>query len=160
MDKALSERQLPAAVKLLERYRYNEIMKTKNYTPIDDLIAQSRGVSKVKEGEPIIGAEFKIQESTEHEPNKEVERFINPRAETIKLPKDLKEAGLEEVNSTNFPNYKNIKLPIADDKVVTGLHAPITSSLRWLATFAVYLLQIAHLKLKVVHGKVVRVIRP
>ncbi len=129
----------------------------KNYTPIDGLIAKHRGVSKIKEGEPG-GADFNIQEVVEHEPNKDVKGFVEPRPETIKLPNDLKMMGLEEVNTTKFPTYQNIKLPIADEKIVAGLHAPITSSLRWLATFALYLLRLAHLKLKTVHGKVVRVI--
>ena len=116
-----------------------------------------------KEGEPgpaITESSDEIQEVAEHEPDAETESFISPRSNTIKLPPDLVKLGVQSSNSSNnFPTYKNIKLPISDDKVITGLHAPISSSLRWLATFAVYLLAKAHLGLKVVKGHVVRVLK-
>ena len=49
--------------------------------------------------------------------------------------------------------------PLSDEKIVTGLHAPVTSSLRWLATLAEYLLKMMHVQLKVVSGRVIRVFR-
>ena len=136
-----------------------------NYTAIDDLIKknqpQSVPVSHSKEGEPVRKADgaFEIGEVVEHEPSKEVKPFITVKHETIKLPPDLSEIGLKAVETTDFPTYKNIKLPLADEEVMTGLHAPITTSLRWLATLAWYLLLQAHLTLRIVHGKVVRVAR-
>lgn len=137
----------------------------KNFTSIHDLIKKHRttpsasSVSHSKEVEP--AADFsQIKEVVEHEPEEEVEKFVTPRAETIKLPPELKKLGLQPATTTKFPTYQNIKLPLSDEKVIVGSHAPITSSLRWLATFAMYLLAQAHLGLKVVHGKVVRVLRP
>ncbi len=134
----------------------------KNFTSIHDLIKKHRtsasSVSYSKEAEP--AADFgQIKEVVEHEPEEEVEKFVSPRAETIKLPPELKKLGLQEVATTKFPSYQNIKLPISDEKVIVGTHAPITSSLRWLATFAQYLLARAHLGLKVIHGKVVRILK-
>ncbi|OGK26517.1 hypothetical protein A3C28_03145 [Candidatus Roizmanbacteria bacterium RIFCSPHIGHO2_02_FULL_39_9] len=85
--------------------------------------------------------------------------YVEIKAESIELPPDLKKLGLQTTSSSSFPSYQNIKLPITDDKIVAGLNSPITSSLRWLATFALYLLQQAHLTLKVIHGKVVRVVK-
>jgi hypothetical protein len=102
---------------------------------------------------------FEIKEVVEHKAEEEVRPFVSPRHETIELPPDLKKLGLQSVSSTQFPSYKNIKLPLSDEKIVVGLHAPVTSSIRWLATFAVYLLARAHLGLKIVHGKVIRVLR-
>ncbi len=139
-------------------------MKPKNFTPIDDLIKkyQSTVVSYSKESEPVIKKSEmeEIKEVVEFEVNdKEVQRFISPRAETIKLPPDLKKLGLQPATTINFPSYQNIKLPISDEKIITGLHAPVTSSLRWLATLAIYLLKKAHLQLKFIHGKVIRVIK-
>ncbi|MBI2641268.1 hypothetical protein HYW87_01570 [Candidatus Roizmanbacteria bacterium] len=138
-------------------------MTPQNFTAIDDLVKkkQIQPTSKPKEFEPTPASEkkYEIKENAEHQPTKEVQPFVQPRAETIELPPDLKKMGLHAVSTTQFPTQQNITLPISDDKIVSGLHAPITSSLRWLATFAVYLLKQVHLTLKVVHGHVVRVMR-
>lgn len=139
-------------------------MSQQNYTPIDDLVKkylqEKQAISYHKESAPPRKSEVsQIQEVVEHEPDKEVKPFISIRQETIKLPDILKQFGLQPVSATNFPNYQNVKLPISDDKVLKGLHAPITSSLRWLATLAMYILLKAHLTLRLAHGKVVRVIR-
>jgi len=133
---------------------YNQIMSKKNYTPIDDLL----GAGLPKEAEPI-ATEFEIKEPVEHSPEEEVRPFVSPRAETIELPPDLKKLGLQAVSHSQFPSYKNIKLPLSDEKIVVGQKAPITSSIRWLATFALYILAQAHLGLKVVHGHVIRVLK-
>lgn len=139
-------------------------MKIINYTPIDDLIKKIKqvgGAATTKEGEPILASKdtTTIKESVEHEPDKDVKPFVKIRPESIKLPPDLMSIGLQQASSSQFTSYKNIKLPISDDKIVSGLHAPITSSLRWLAVFAIYLLQQAHLTLKMIHGHAVRIIR-
>lgn len=137
-----------------------------NFTMIDDLLKKHKknntddeGISLPKEAEPISAEKFEVKEVVEHKIEDEVRPFVSPRQETIELPPDLKKMGLQATSSSQFSSYQNIKLPISDEKVVVGLHAPITSSLRWLATLAVYLLARVHLGLKVVHGKVIRVLR-
>jgi len=136
-------------------------MTTQNYTVIDDLIKKdgSTPISLPKEIEPIPQHEIEIQEMVEHEPEKEVAPFINKRAETIHLPPDLKKLGVQSSTTSQFSSYQNIKTPLADDKIMSGMHAPINSSLRWLATLALYILKRAHLGLKIVHGHVVRFVR-
>lgn len=138
-------------------------MFAQNFTPIDDLIKklQQASVSLPKEAEPIPGPSesLHLQESVEHEPSDEVTPYVQPRAESIKLPSDLTMIGLQPVSATQFSSYKNIKLPISDEKIIKGLHEPITSSYRWLAEFAVFVLRQSHLALRVVHGKIIRVIR-
>lgn len=134
---------------------------TDNFTAIDDLLKKMKkddNVSFPKESEPI-GKEFEIKELVEHNPEEEVRPFVSPRAETIELPPDLKKLGLQAVSNSSFPSYKNIKLPLSDEKIIVGQKAPITSSIRWLATFALYILAQAHLGLKVVHGRVIRVLK-
>ena len=84
---------------------------------------------------------------------------VQVRPETVKLPSDLKQVGVLANNLSRFSTFQNIKTPLADDKVLTGLHAPITSSLRWLATLTMYILRQAHVGLKEIHGKTVRVIK-
>lgn len=138
-----------------------------NFTKIDDVLKKNNlstsSQSISKEGEPVVAKKeitSEIQEVVEHEPDAEVESFVSPRSDSIKLPPDLAKMGVQSSNNSNdFPAYKNVKLPISDDKVISGLHAPLSSSLRWLATFAIYLLARAHLGLKVVKGHVVRVLR-
>jgi len=135
---------------------------TDNFTPIDKLVKKHQEDKKVslhKEAEPATSEKFEIKEVVEHKVEEEVRPYLSPRHETIELPPDLKQFGLQPAATTQFPAYQNIKLPISDEKVVVGLHAPVTSSLRWLATLAIYLLARVHLGLKVVHGKVVRVLK-
>ncbi|KKP87141.1 MAG: hypothetical protein UR89_C0006G0017 [Candidatus Roizmanbacteria bacterium GW2011_GWA2_35_8] len=135
-------------------------MAQKNFTSIDKLVEKkNRSISLPKEAEPMSSEKFNIQEAVEHEPDQEVEKFVNPRSESIELPPDLKRLGLQQTTTTKFPTFQNIKLPISDEKVMVGLHAPINTSIRWLATFALYLLARAHLGLKIIHGKVVRVFK-
>lgn len=138
-------------------------MSAQNFTPIDDLIKKMQPPSAglPKEAEPILGPSesLHLQESVEHEPSEEVKPYVQPRAESIKLPGDLTMIGLQPVSSSQFSSYKNIKLPISDEKIIKGLHEPITSSYRWLAEFAVFVLRQAHLALRVVHGKIIRVIQ-
>lgn len=137
-------------------------MADKNYTPIDKLVKKYKDTDRVslpKEAEPISAEKFEIKEVVEHKPEEEIGPYISPRAETIELPQDLRKLGLQPVQSTKFPGYKNIKLPLSDEKIIVGQKAPITSSLRWLATLALYILGQAHLGLKVIHGHVIRVLK-
>lgn len=141
-----------------------------NFTNIDDLVQKYKSnnhvsdsydeeISLPKEAEPISSEKIEIKEVVEPQVDKEVRPFVSPRKETIELPPDLKKLGLQPTSTTQFNNYQNIKLPLSDEKIIVGLKAPITSSLRWLATLAVYLLAKAHLSLKVIHGKVVRIFK-
>lgn len=137
-------------------------MTDNNFTPIKNPVKKNtvnRPVSFPKEAEPVAAEKFEIKEVVEHKTEEEVRPFVSPRADTIELPPDLKKMGLSSTGQSQFTGYKNVKLPLADEKIVVGLHAPVTSSLRWLATFAVYLLAQAHMRLKIVHGKVVRILR-
>lgn len=147
-------------------------MSPKNYTPIDDLVkeykksfnpAQDKTKGRPKEAEPFARKreKYEIKEVVEHkaELDEEVRPYIKVRPETIDLPEDLKNMGLQASTSSDFPSYQNIKLPMSDEKIIAGLHQPVTASVRWLATLMEYLLKQAHLVLKVVNGKVVRVIK-
>ena len=134
-------------------------MTKKNFTSIKDLLEKNKRVSLPKEAEPIAAEKFEIKEPSEDNIEEEVRPFVSPRAETIGLPPDLKKMGLQAVSQSQFSDYKNIKLPISDEKIVVGQKAPITSSIRWLAAFALYILAQAHLGLKVVHGHVIRVLK-
>ncbi|OGK09948.1 hypothetical protein A2767_01040 [Candidatus Roizmanbacteria bacterium RIFCSPHIGHO2_01_FULL_35_10] len=143
-------------------------MTPKNYTPIDELVKKHRrsfavktAISSPKEAEPFAGKKekYEIKEVVEHKIDEEVKPFVQVRAETIELPDDFKKMGLRATTVTEFPNYQNIKLHLSDDRIIAGLKQPITSSIRWFATLAEYILKQAHLVLKVINGKVIRVIK-
>lgn len=133
-------------------------MSVKNYTPIDHLVNPTTlSVSKETEPSTMLNEPLKIHEITEQkEVHKSVKNHIEVKKENIELTPELEKAGLETTKTTQFPNYEEIHLPISDEKIIVGLHQPITSSFRWLATLAIYILKQAHFTLKVVHGKVIR----
>lgn len=139
-------------------------MAAKNYTPIDHLLKKAKETSSApplfKEAEPVRRVErhVEIDEVGEHEPEEKVKPFVESRREIIELPEDLKKLGVESTAQVQFPTYRQVKLPLRDERVFKGLEEPITSSFRWLAELALYLLKTAHLTLKQIHGRVVRVI--
>jgi hypothetical protein len=140
-----------------------------NYTPIDDLIKKIRlsYVSLPKEAEPIqnVSDEPMIDESLiketeiEHEIPKEVQPYITVNEDALNVSPNLQRFGLKPVSPTGPSIFQSVKLPITDDKVIEGLHKPITSSWRWLSELSLYLLHHAHLALRTIHGHVVRVVR-
>lgn len=140
-------------------------MSAQNYTPIDDVIKKLQQPtigSLHKEFGPVtpIPETGQIHEVVEHEiTDEELKPHVEVRKETIKLPPDLQKLGIQSASASSFPGYKPVKLPLSDDRVLLGLRAPLTTSLRWLAEFSLYLLRQAHLTVKVIHGKVVRVIK-
>jgi hypothetical protein len=153
-----------------------------NYTSIDDLIklldqaapsisapstAPSQPISLPKEAGParstpeyhLSGDTLPLQEAVEkQEVEPDVQPFVQVKPQNIKIEPDLKKHGLQPIEKLKYKDVQNVVLPISDEVIEKGLHQPLTSSLRWLATFALYLLNQSHLKLKVVHGKVVRVL--
>lgn len=139
-----------------------------NFTPIDDLIKK---YNDMKYGTGSFSKEFGL-------PNKSIEineveslpekssspedekKYITPKAETIKLPPDLKKMGLKTEDDDQFKEaFNKIKLPISDDRIMEDLKAPPSESRRWYATILLYILERAHLTLKKVGTKVVRIFK-
>lgn len=83
---------------------------------------------------------------------------LEKRSETIDLPPDMKKMGVTAVGAAQpvFDDTQTISLPLTDDQIIVGLHAQIVSSLRWLAEWCIRQLKRAHVKLKTVHGKIIR----
>lgn len=99
----------------------------------------------------------KIHEIVEHKAPLEVKDYVEVRKDTIEVPPDLKKIGVVSTGTTQFPAYQSIVLPMSDEKVEAGLHAPITSSIRWFAELCLFILKQAHLTLKKIHGKIIRI---
>lgn len=148
-------------------------MSQLNYTPIDNLLEeynknrpQASSVSITKEGEPItITAESRPKEEiefTETEPSiedREVKEYVEVTQNEPTLSPELKKAGLNVVDSSSLDPKHRVTLPITDEKILEGLDKPIATSWRWLAEFARFFLLQAHITLKKIHGKVVRIIQ-
>ena len=117
--------------------------------------------SQSKESEPLAGKEEIKEALPEVEVSKEISQAgVKPITETIELPPDIKHLGVS-ATGTAIPvvtALPSVKLPISDQKVVQGLHRPISDALRWLAVWCLKKLRKAHLALKMLHGKVIRVI--
>lgn len=143
--------------------------KTKNYTSINHLIDKLKKeyISVPIESEPIriktkeeIGDIPIIAETEkEHEVPEEIKPYVRINQDTLDIPPDLQKFGLKPVSPSSSSIFQSIKLPISDDKVMQGLHKPVTSSWRWLSELSIFLLRQAHLMLRTVHGHVVRVIK-
>lgn len=137
-----------------------------NYTNVNHLINKKKSqpvtIGGAERSEYVLSKkkqDIEVHEVVDHEPSKEVSEYVESRQEKIKITKQLKQHGAVDTASTNFPSLARIKLPISDEKVVKGLHAPVTSSIRWLAELSKYILKTAHVGLKKIHGKIVRVIQ-
>jgi len=144
--------------------------KTDNHTSIQHIIDQHQALqqgSYSKEREPLrvqfvetIPKEELI--ASENEPtveDKELKKYIEVETDIPEIHPDLKKAGLQAIDTTSLDPRQRVHLPIADEQIMEGLDEPISSSFRWLAEFALFILRRAHLALKKVHGKVVRVIQ-
>lgn len=146
-----------------------------NYTPIDELVENSSKPRKAttdyldspmspstKEAGPLsrtIEAPIMpdLKEQSNNQETLHIQEVTEPK---VDLPPDLKKAGLKPVEPVQFPDMTQlVKTPISDDKILFGKTQPITSSIRWLAEFCLFLLKKAHIKLKTIHGKTVRVIK-
>lgn len=132
----------------------------------DDIKATSLSTTTTtsKEQEPRVVAETEgVKEvSTEIEIPPEIEKTgITIRKETVEIPPDVAKLGLKP-SGTSIPMATGkptsaVVLPIADSQVLEGIHAKISTAIRWLAEWCLRKLKKAHIVLKKVHGKVVRV---
>ncbi|MFH0773597.1 MAG: hypothetical protein V1922_04780 [bacterium] len=143
-------------------------MAAQNYTAIDELVKK---YNEMKRGSSTMSKEFDVpsssQEMSEREisaeqkiKSEEAKKYITPSATTIKLPPDLKKIGLKTDEEEQFAEAMNkIKLPISDERIMEDLAAPPSESRRWFATILLYILERAHLTLKKVGTKVVRIFK-
>jgi len=145
-------------------------MTMSNFTPIDDLVhehlAMKHGAGgNIKESLPVSTPPEVFtnnEQGKEEVEENEVSDYITPQKDvSITLPPALKNIGVQVTNDDSQLNtalYK-LKLPISDEKIMEDLKARPTESKRWYATVLLYILQMAHLGLKKVGSKVVRVFK-
>jgi len=143
-------------------------MSPQNYTAIDEIVKK---YNEMKYGAGSLSKEFDIptpsleadelEAPTEQKTSSdEVEKYITPRAETINLPPDLKKIGVKTGEEDQFKEAMNkIKFPISDERIMENLKASPSESRRWFATILLYILERAHLTLRKVGTKVVRIFK-
>lgn len=144
--------------------------KNHNHTSIQHIIDDHKASyhgSHSKEGEPFRNTSIETTQNrevlvSEKEPkveDRELEQYLEVATDAPEIHPELKKAGLQAIDTTSLDPRQRVHLPIADEQIMEGLDQPLTSSFRWLAEFALFMLKRAHLALKRVHGKVVRVIK-
>ena len=100
-----------------------------------------------------------IRVVVEHrEVDQEVKPHVQVRPEVVEVPPDLQQMGVQATPTTQFQTQQ-VQSLISDEEIIKGLHQPTTSSFRWLAELALYILKHAHITLKKIHGKIVRVVK-
>lgn len=116
-----------------------------------------------KEHEPVGTSEETLRETgAEIEIPQEVEAAgVQKISETIELPPDVKKLGvvssgasLPVSQTTSIPS---VSLPISDQKVLAGLHTSLANAFYWLAVWCKKRLKRAHIALKVIGGRIIRV---
>ncbi len=86
------------------------------------------------------------------------EAGVEVQKQDIELPPPLPKLGVTQTGADLPVSPTSVSLPLTDDKIVTGTGAPIINSLRWLVTWCLRQLKKMHVKLKKVHGRIVRVV--
>jgi len=132
------------------------VQSKKNFSTVDHLVGNDS--KEYEKGNVRERVSLDMQEAVEYEPHDEIKRFVQTRKDQATISSQLKQEGVrEKIETPQYARYKKVVLPLTDEMVEQGLHAPISSSLRWLAEWAVYLLKRAHIVLKRIHGQVKRV---
>lgn len=149
-----------------------------NFTSIDFLLNQATPVSapagvipspistgSVEKTEPAGGRIIEskpiaeIQEAAKNEqpqqPN--VHDYVQIHSQVPTIPADVAAAGVQVAPAVLSAQEPLLELPLADDKIAPALKKPVSSGIRWIAEICVYMLWKAHMKLKTIHGKVMRV---
>lgn len=95
-----------------------------------------------------------------HEIPPDVERAgVRKIGDIIELPPDVKKLGVTPSGPQTPVSAVSgsVSLPLSDDKVYQGFTLPISSAWHWLSVWCTKKLHKAHLVLKQIHGKIIRV---
>lgn len=140
-----------------------------NFTSIDFLLNQHPidpiSTGSVEKTEPVGGRVIEskpiaeIQEAAKNEqPSQQnVQDYIQVHSQIPTIPADVAAAGVQVSPSAHDVLQPVLELPLPDDQIPQALKKPVSSGLRWIAEICLYMLRKAHLKLKTIHGKVMRV---
>ena len=101
---------------------------------------------------------IEMHEAAEHEPAPEVAGYVEEVQQPVNISDDVQDLGVETIEKPiQYPQQNTVKVPLSDDKILQGKKMPLDSSFRWLAEVCLYILRKAHIRLRVAHGKAVRI---
>lgn len=131
-------------------------------TPVDNAAqnAVSSGVLKEMESLQIAQTEAFLEEAEKSKelPKEVSEAGVSEVKTEIQIPTPVSQMGVSQSGPTApVSGQVSVKLPITDDRVMSGLSANIFDSFRWIAEWSIRRLKMAHFALKKVGGKVLRV---
>jgi hypothetical protein len=135
----------------------NPVIQTSDLPQVQPVVSSG---NKESVGGSIDHAES-LQDATgaEFELPKEVSSVgVRIQPTTVAIPQPVAQMGVKPAGQ-NIPVQTKpaVTLPLNDDQIAAGLHAGITESIRWLATWCVFRLKHMHIALKNIHGKLTRV---
>ncbi len=77
---------------------------------------------------------------------------------TVAIPPSVSQQGVKPVGPVTTASASvPVSLPLSDDQIAQGLKQGVASSWRWIAEWCVRRLKQAHMAIKSIHGKLVRV---
>jgi hypothetical protein len=126
----------------------------------DQAAAVSAGMVKEMERQQIAQTESYLEEVgklPELEPELE-KAGVQQISGEVQIPPAVSQMGVSQAGPTApVSGQVTVNLPITDDQVFKGLHADVFDAFRWLAEWSMRRLRMAHLALKKVGGKIVRI---
>lgn len=145
-----------------------------NFTPIDYLLNQSDPVTttpepistgsvektepvggRIIESKPIVEIKEEVVEEKSKQPG--VQDYVQVQSAIPKISADVAAAGVQASGPSVMAEDPILELPLPDEQIPAALKKPVSSGIRWIAEICLYMLRKAHLKLKTIHGKVLRV---
>ncbi|OGG14069.1 hypothetical protein A2773_07220 [Candidatus Gottesmanbacteria bacterium RIFCSPHIGHO2_01_FULL_39_10] len=134
---------------------------TKTQPPVQPSVTAGSSGTKEREG-IAISQTSEIQAVPEVSVPPEVEKAgVKAYTEKVEIPQVAQKLGVQPSAQSipvSIPTQSvPVVLPLSDDQVVRGLHQPILSALRWLSEWCIKQLKKAHMTIKFVHGKIMRV---
>lgn len=149
---------------------YTQYMN-QNFTSIDFLLNKSTPDSlpfstgsvektepmggRIIESKPILEIQEEAKNEQPQQPN--TQDYIQVNSSIPSIPADVAAAGVQVSPSAQDVLQPVLELPLPDEKIPLALKKPVSSGVRWIAEICLYMLRKAHLKLKTIHGKVMRV---
>lgn len=142
-------------------------MTAQNHTDISDLVKKAydafdqstwgRPEAEPQRAPKETDSHIEVHEVVEHEPEAEVQEYVEQTAAPVPLSDDLQEMGVQSTHVVQYPHFNEVHVPLSDEKIASGLKKPMDAAIRWLAELCRYLLRKAHIRLKIAHGKAERV---
>jgi hypothetical protein len=131
----------------------------KNLTPVSPIVSKEIELPRQVSSEM---TEVAKEITTEVVVSTEVAQAgVKKIPDVVEIPPDVRKLGVSPAGPTTPVSattaFPQVVLPISDQKVVAGLHSQVTSAFLWLATWCIKKLKKAHIALKVIHGKIIRV---